>query len=167
MDCRGERGASHCLWHQQARGFISVPPLARGIRRLLPAGLFWLVALFCHCSIAATPGPDTDTLAIRPTGIPSTGTITQAIADAAPPSVLTRSSYPEAGRFSARQIAQVLCGTPLSAYLGLIRNRNGLSASDLDKPLGDDAYKIPFPACLNIRVFAKPLPYVVKMGDTF
>jgi subtilisin family serine protease len=129
-----------------------------------------LLTIACRSTLAQAPSSLPEALAIRPTGIPLTSPeVVRAIANAAPPTLLDRGDYPDAGHFTPRRVAQVLCGTPSAPYFDLLQTRNELSAAELDIPLGDKIYKIKFPSCLYIKIFPdnKPFSYKVNSGDSY
>jgi len=130
---------------------------------------FVAISLVLSCSRAVFAQTSVvDLMALRATGAVLSADVVRAIADASAPTQLTPGDYPEAGGFTPRQIAQVLCGSPPESYLALLRDNNKLTAPELDQKLGDRIYSIQFPKCLYyLKLLPGSWSYKVKLGDTY
>lgn len=113
-----------------------------------------------------SPAQAADESVIRAIGAKLPEETVTALATAGKPTQLNRRAYPEAGRFSPREIAQILCGKTTTAYLDQLKQANSLSDDDLAHPQGEKTYLIKFPKCLFIAEFGNPITYQVIEGDT-
>lgn len=89
-----------------------------------------------------------------------------ALAAVGAPTVLTAAKYPDAAKFSAREIIEVLCGTFQPAYWNETKSRNRLKGLSASQRLGALAYSIRWPACTYALKDPRALRISVRPGDT-
>lgn len=144
------------------RQMISVLRVVICYARLVPG----MTVLCAHSGFADELDKQLKSFVVQAKGPVSPSTIS-ALAQTAKPTTLDRANYPDAPKFSAQEVINVLCGSYQPTYWSETLRSNAQLKLFLDKPLGDLVYKIQWPACVYVAKRADPpFHYAVKSGES-
>lgn len=89
------------------------------------------------------------------------------VARNAAPIKLDPETNPALRQATAREVIEYLCGSVQDGYMAELVSANQLSEFQMDSPLGERAFTLQWPACLNVHKYVKgSLTYAVKTRDT-
>lgn len=143
--------------------------MTRSSGRSLPLGIAALTAISAsaHAQVVVhagvSPAVAVAPIVARASRPDLPADLVTAIASQAEARKLSQQEYPDLPNRTAEEVLRTFCGTVTDAHRAAYRHENGLpDNADLNAPLGPDAYKRGWPACLYVA--ARPTQASVEEG---